>query len=364
MEPFAIVVGIALVAAVLADLVNTLVTTSTSSSSWWLTRRLYRLSWRTLRRVCGMIGDERRREAVLATFAPVSVLLLLMVWVFQQVIGFGLIWWGLGGVSGAESLWDAIYFSGVVYFTLGFGELVPVDVIPRLGALIEAFAGVLTTALVIGYLPALYTAYSERERKLLTLDDGTESRITPTNLLLSRTPDGDIRQMFDFFTEWEEWIAGVIETHSTFPMLVLFRSKDPGQHWITALGLITDAALQCMLISGAEGHAPYWTLRRSIRLFDQLTFGVDLSDYVARQDETYADPEGSAQFQALYQQLVDHGFEMLPYHDAREELVGLRRRYDAALEYLIDSLLAPRGFWGHAIGHTAGWASELADRDE
>jgi hypothetical protein len=82
--------------------------------------------------------------------------LLLAAWVVQQIIGFGLIWWGVGEIAGASDLGDAMYYSKVVYFTLGFGEVVPTREILRFGSLIEAFSGVLTTALVIGYLPALY----------------------------------------------------------------------------------------------------------------------------------------------------------------------------------------------------------------
>lgn len=73
----------------------------------------------------------------------------------QQIIGFGLIWWGVGGIAGASDLGDAMYYSGVVYFTLGLGEVVPAGEIPRFGSLTGAFSGVLTTALVIGYLPSL-----------------------------------------------------------------------------------------------------------------------------------------------------------------------------------------------------------------
>ena len=29
----------------------------------------------------------------------------------------------------------------------------------------------------------------------------------------------------------------------------------------------------------------------------------------------------------------------------------METRYDASLEWLIDELAAPRGFWGHATGH-------------
>jgi hypothetical protein len=350
MTAVALVLGILIVVSVLADMVNTLVTTSTGSSRYWLTARLYEISWRFMRALGRRLSDSRR-EHLFATFAPVSILLLLAVWVAQQIVGFGLIWWAVGGIDGATSAFDSIYFSGVVYFTLGFGELVPVDAVPRLGVLIEALSGVLPTALVIGYLPALYSAYSERERKLLMLDDGNEDRITPQSLILARTRRGDVSQMFTFFAGWEEWIVGVIETHSTFPMLVLFRSKDPGQHWVTALGVVTDAALLCQMMRGAEDREPYWMVRRSIRLFEQLTRHADLSAYRERMDESYQDAE---LFRELYDDLADRGFEMLPYEEARQMTVELRRKYDAALEHLIDALEAPRGFWGHAIGHRAG----------
>lgn len=195
MEVVAIVVGVILVVSVLADLVNTLVATMTNRRRFWLTNQLYSRSWRVVRSVALRISDDHRRERALGVFAPVSVLLLLAVWVVQQIIGFGLIWWGVGEIAGASDLGDAMYYSGVVYFTLGFGEVVPAGEIPRFGSLIEAFSGVLTTALVIGYLPALYGAYSERERKLMTLDDGREDRITPGSLILARTPDADVEAL-------------------------------------------------------------------------------------------------------------------------------------------------------------------------
>ncbi len=363
LETLAVVVGVAAVVAVLVDMVNTLVTTQTAQGRWWLTFRVYVFTWSIIRFIAVRLRTEAAKERLLGTFAPVSVLVLLVVWVVQQVIGFGLIWWGIGGVSGAENLFDSIYYSGVVYFTLGFGELVPTEVVPRVGALAEAMAGVLTTALVIGYLPALYAAYSERERRLMLLDDGTEDRITPSNLVLARAPDGDATALFEFFSDWEQWIAGVIETHTTFPMLRLFRSKDPGQHWITALGVVTDAALTCQMMRGAQNRAPYWMLRRSIRLFDELTRGVDLREYRARLDEAYSD-ESSPLFRQMYDELADAGFDLVDYEEARAVTVELRSRYDAQMEWLIDMLIAPRGFWGHAVGlRMSSSRSELPEND-
>lgn len=358
MSFLAVVVGVFMVVAVIADMVNTLVSTRTSLSRWWLSSVLYRRMWQLLRAVASQIRSEGAREALLATYAPVSVLLLLVAWVTQQVIGFGLIWWGVGGVDGAEGLFDAIYYSGVVYFTLGFGELVPSASVPRIGALVEAMSGVLTTALVIGYLPSLYSAYSERERKLMTLDDGLEQRITPTNLLLSRAPTGDVNDVLRFFEDWEDWVANVLETHTAFPMLRVFRSKAPGQNWVTALGLLCDTALQCQMIAGARDRAPYWMLRQAVVLFNELTRGVDLTEYRKRLDTTYAEMQSSIEngednlFQDLHATLVESGFEMCDLATARRESLELRRLYDAQMEFLIDNLMCPRGFWGHKIGHT------------
>jgi hypothetical protein len=343
----AVVTGSAVVVAVLADMVNTLVTTSTSTKRWWLTRVAYRVMWRTVRRVARR-RDGTVRESLLSAFAPVSVLVLLGVWVTQQILGFALVWWGLGGIDGAVTFADHLYYSGVVYFTLGFGELVPAAAVPRVGALLEAFAGVLTTALVIGYLPALYGAYGERERRLMTLDDGGEDRITPTNLVIARAPDGDHRKLDGFFKEWEDWIAGVIETHTTFPMLAFFRSKDPGQNWVTAVGLVTDAALHIQMVRGAEGGQAYWTIRRAIQLFQTVIGNNDLAAYL----EPPSDPEtGARLFRELYEHMAEHGFDLVDFETARERGAELRSMYGPAMEFLIDELVAPRGFWAHAVGH-------------
>jgi len=345
----AVVAGSILVIAALADVVNTLVTTSTSSGRWWLTRVLYVWSWRLISLIGRQLNNGHTRERLYALYAPLSVLVMLVAWVTQQILGFALIWWGLrSGIDGVTGLLDSAYFSGVVYFTVGFGEVVPADQIPRFGALIEAFCGVLTIALVIGYLPALYSAYSEREQKLLTLDDGSEQRITPTNLVFARVPDGDARRLDDFFEDWEAWMVQVLETHSTFPMLRFFRSQKPGQNWIPALGLIADAAMHIELTKDGRGGASYWALRRAAVLLQTLTDGADLSEYRTRLDDGYAPGEGP---QELYEAMQAHGFDMLPFDEGLEHALALRTTYDAQLEYLIDRYDTPRGFWGHPIGH-------------
>ena len=79
MSILAIIVGVAIVLSVIADLVNTLVTTTTSQWRWWMTRILYQRTWAITRAVGHRITDERRRERFFSIYAPLTVLGMLVV---------------------------------------------------------------------------------------------------------------------------------------------------------------------------------------------------------------------------------------------------------------------------------------------
>ena len=349
-----VALGIALIVMALSDLVNTLVSTSTSPARWWPTYVIGRSMFVALRAVARRLPEDSSvRERMLSAFAPLLVIVLLATWALLQITGFALIWSTLDGIQTIESFGDSWYYSGVVYFTVGFGEIVPGGTIPRAGAIVEAFFGVITVALVIGYLPALYAAYSDRERQLMTLDTGGTERITPTELVMAWAPDADPSKIDDQFEKWEQWAAAILETHSTVPLLVLFRSHDRRQNWVTALGLLCDAALHAQIINGAtDGHA-YWFLRRAEAIFRETTQGHDLSAY----EEAMANGDNSELFLDLYQRLTDHGFSLRPYEEARAYGRQVRATFGPAMEYLIDDLLCPRGFW--PLGSTVqSWSSQ------
>jgi hypothetical protein len=342
-ELVAVIGGALLVAFALADLVNTLVSTYTSYARWWPSRMIGRSTFVAIRSVARRLpSDSKWRERMLAVFGPLLLIELLLLWAMLQICGFGLIWWGLGDIPTIGGLGDAWYYSGVVFFTVGFGEIVPIEVIPRGGAILEAFFGVITIALVVGYLPSLYGAYSDRERVLMTLDAGGTERITPTALVMAWAPDADPKKIDAEFERWEGWAAGILETHSTVPLLALFRSHDRHQNWVTGLGLLCDAALHAQIIMGAtDGHA-YWFLRRAEAVFREITRGVDLSAY---QDELAGDGSASPVFRNLYTELTAHGFQLRPYDEAAAYTRVARQTFAPAMEYLIDDLLCPRGFW-------------------
>ncbi|MDJ0768942.1 MAG: potassium channel family protein [Ilumatobacter sp.] len=341
-ELVAVVLGVAMILVALADLVNTLISTMTSAWRWWPSRVIGRSTFVVIRGIARRMDEESTaRERLLSIFGSLLIIELLFAWALLQVFGFGLVWWGLGDIPSIGGLADAWYYSGVVFFTVGFGEIVPGEIVPRAGAILEAFFGVITMALVIGYLPSLYGAYSDRERMLMTLDAGTSDRITPTALVKAWAPDADPRKIDAQFERWELWAAGILETHSTVPLLALFRSHDRHQNWVTALGLLCDAALHAQIIVGSTDGNAYWFLRRAEAIFREVTKGADLTPYV----EAFDAQDNTDLFRDLYDDLTAHGFQLRPFDDAMEYARTTRRSFGPAMEHLIDDLACPHGFW-------------------
>jgi hypothetical protein len=165
-----------------------------------------------------------------------------------------------------------VYFAGVGFLTVGFGDIVPTGDLVRLLVLVEAFMGLVTMALVIGYLPTLYGAYSRREVQLLALDDLSDEEVTPLGFLEACHASGGAEAVAAMFAEWERWCDDVYDSHTAYPMLALFRSRQPGQHWLSALAVVMDAAAICVatIDTSQAGPAaePIWNRPRSWSLVE------------------------------------------------------------------------------------------------
>jgi hypothetical protein len=68
------------------------------------------------------------------------------------IVAFGLVQYALDGVPG-ETFGAHLYFSGITFMTIGYGDLVPVAPLPRFLAVLEGAVGIS----VIGMLIASWT---------------------------------------------------------------------------------------------------------------------------------------------------------------------------------------------------------------
>ncbi len=336
--------GTALVVWILVDSYQTLLATNLRAGRLSFTSGYYRAIWPTYRQLCVRFRSEARRERWLARFGPASFLGLLVAWTTLEIFGWGLIWWGLrGGFHGAiASPGDAWYYSGVVYFSIGFGDILPSSGLLRLLTVVEGLSGLGTLGLVIGFLPSLNAAYSARERQLLLLDDLTDERVTPVTFVQAYLDDdGSTTRVDAVFDEWATWCADVYDSHTSFPVLIWFRSKHRGHSWITGLGVVSDAAIAfAASVPGAERGSAIRLHRQAVRLVTGLGERVGLPP-----DETVPDLR-PALWQVGYDNLSKTGLPVRTFEDSYERLTVMRREFHPMMEAFIDELLAPRGFWG------------------
>jgi hypothetical protein len=333
--------GLGLVAGTLADAIGTLVAARGLTGRWRPTRHFYWITWRLWRGVGRRL--KTHREGFLSAYAPLTLLLLLAMWLVGLLVGWALVYTaGEASLKGDSGFGSLLYYSGTCLFTLGFGDILAQTAALRFAALAEAASGVATMALAISYLPVLYASYGRRESQLLTLDDPSGERIQPTALIRIWAPNGDTDRLYRFFGDWERWTADILESHVSYPMLALFRSQHRGQSWITALGVVLDAAvITCAIVPGADLREPYFMYRRGRRALHEI---------VRRLPETSESPAPLERFQfdIAYERIRATGLPLRDPDDAWARLTEYRSTYGTYLQSLIDYLLAPAGFWGHS----------------
>jgi hypothetical protein len=339
-------IGVVIVIVVWRDVIDTVVTTR-HGKRWSAARKYFEVTWRWYSGLAKRIDDPSARERFLVPYGPVSLVGLLAVWVAMLVFGWGLLWWALQSrIDGIDGFVSAIYFSGVTFLTIGFGDIVPDGDLARLLAVVEGLNGILTTALVIGLLPTLFGAYARREAKLLTLET-LDEQVTPISYLRFHVRHGDLHPLYAEFRSWDMWCADVYDSHTAYPMLLWFRSRQPGRSWTVGLGIVLEAASYVMSTVDQAGHHEAQGLyRRAVMLIDAIRLSEHVADAEGMLGMT--DAEIRQQFRRAYDAIVELGLPARPFEDSFARAQLLRHDYVPGLLGMNDVLLAPFEFRTHA----------------
>jgi len=208
------------------------------------TVRLSRVVFLAVRKLIVPLARFRGRwgaeDDTLALFAPVSLLLLPVVWLGFIGAGFTLLYWAV-----EQDGWRAaITTSGGSLFTLGLVR--PPDLVDTFMAFAEAALGIFLLALLITYLPSMYAAFSRREAQVALLDSRAgmtgERGISPVAMLIRFHSISGLDDLDEVWASWEGWFVDVEESHLSLAALPFYRSPIPGRSWVTAAGTVLDAA--------------------------------------------------------------------------------------------------------------------------
>lgn len=306
----------------------------------FLTRALFHSVFTLFRIRLRFANTYEERDQVMALFAPITLLLLPVSWIVIILLGYTVMFWGLG----TRPWFDAFYLSGSSLFTLGFKS---VDDLPRtLLVFTEATIGLGLIALLISYLPSIYSAFSRRESAVAMLEARAGSPATPVELITRSYRIGLLHKLSDLWFTWELWFAELEESHTSHSYLVFFRSPQPDRSWITAAGCVLDAA--ALMASTVESHTEYppgLCIRAGFVALRRIAdyFGVEYNP-----DPQPTDPISIAkeEFDAVYAELVAQGVPVKPDREqAWRDFAGWRVNYDTPLLALARLTMAPYAPW-------------------
>jgi hypothetical protein len=200
-----------------------------------LYKAINRFTDRVFRLAVFRVARYERRDRVLAFQAPAVLALLLISWLVTYLVGFGLVLWPEGGHFAA-----ALRESGSSLLTLGFASTNRGG--PTAVDFLAGAVGLIVVALQIAYLPTLYSAFNRRETEVTLMAVRAGTPAWGPELLARSRFTITTEDLPNFYRQWERWAADVAESHSSYPILLRFRSPHPMASWLLALLAVMDSA--------------------------------------------------------------------------------------------------------------------------
>lgn len=314
----------------------------------WLSRQIFRVVYQVFLFAAYKKATYAERDAILALFAPVVLLIQPLIYLALIVLGFTPIYWTLQPEAlTLYTLQESFFLSGSSLMTLGFAPVAATNIPVQILAFTQAAMGMIFVALLIAYLPTIYSAFSTRESLVAMLEvraGSPPSGVTMIKRVYRNA--GTMEDLNSAWERWEEWFAQIEESHTSLVALVFFRSPMPDRHWVTAAGAVLDAAsLMDAIIDEPRStagvmciRAGYISLRRIADFFGTIPYNANPSP---------DDPISIArdEFDEAYDEIRDAGIPVKDREEAWKNFRGWRVNYDRVLLGLARITSAPYAPW-------------------
>jgi hypothetical protein len=362
----AAIFGGVVICVVLLDAFETVVLPRRVTRHFRLTAWFYRRTWIPWRGIARRIRTFSRQQSFLGYFGPLSLITLMVFWAATLILGFALVQFGIGEheqLSGEPITFGRLlYHSGQTFFTLGYGDILPISRAARALSVIEAGMGFAFLGVVIGYLPVVYASFSRREIQISMLDARAGSPPTSIELLVRLTGSSenpiDQTVLDGCLRDWERWAGELLESHISYPVLSFFRSQHSNTSWLGALQTMLDVT--SLLITGIDGIHPG---QARVTFAMARHAGVDLAQVVnARYDPLAPERLTDAGFDTLRDTLAAAGLKLQSTEEARQKLTKLRSMYEPYLHSMARNLMVALPPWQHPVKTRDNWQAGPWDR--
>jgi hypothetical protein len=285
------------------------------------------------------------KDALLAPIAPVALIAQLAVWAGCFIIGYALML-----EHTTHSIVSALTQATGALFTVG-----TINLSGRVNSAVDIAAGatwVVIVALQIAYLPALYQAFNRRESLVAMLESRAGVPAWGPELLARHQLVGIIDTLPEFYSSWEQWSAELAESHTTYPVMLLFRSPDPWFSWLVGLLAVLDgAAMHLALAPGTASSQSRLCLRMGFTALNRI------AKVLRWEVDPDPSPEGPIsltfdEFEEAVAMLAHVGFPMeRTAEQAWPDFRGWRVNYETVAYRLCDRLTAPPAPWSGRRHH-------------
>jgi hypothetical protein len=337
--------GVIVVVLTAIGVIFTLVLPRARAAPQRLSMMINRVTQRSFVRIASRSPRYETVDGRLAPVGPVALILQLMIWLTCFLFGFTLMQWPY-----AESFTRAVRLAGSGLLTVGLTT-------PDVGAnsvvtLISAATGAIVIALQIAYLPAIYSAYNRREALVTMLESRAGVPAWGPELLVRHRLVEITDTLPELYDEWEQWAAEVSESHTTYPVLLHFRSPEPWYSWVLALLAVLDAA--AMHLSLNPQSAPSEArlcLRMGFTAFRRIATSLGW-DYDTDPLPNAGIALTFAEFEHAVGLLKEAGFDTeRTAEEAWPHFTGWRINYEMLAYRLADATVAPPAPWSGPRRH-------------
>jgi hypothetical protein len=282
----------------------------------------------------------------------------LPTWLIMLCLGYMGMYWSLG----AGTWYESFKISGSSLLTLGIASNDSTWAVPAL-EFSEATLGLIMVALLIAYLPTIYSAFAKRESAVSLLEVRAGSPPAATELIERYQRLHGFEHLHGLWEQWELWFAELEESHTSLAALVFFRSPKPQQSWVTSAGAVLDAAALVNAALDVPHDLPAaLTIRAGFLALRSIPdfFGIT---YDSNPKPTDPISVSRAEFDVAWDHMAERGVPLKPDRDAAwRSFSGWRVNYDRVLVALAYITMAPEAPWSSDRRRPAGRnAQDLRD---